>query len=209
MPFSEEQVQTVLKRYIESNDAVGVVNRGHQFILSGIKELITSYGAPSHRPEKLRRMNFGMALRLVDSLGVVTAAEYTFLERINKVRNDIDHEDHEPTPDDEAALFELWLQTLKTRDKEKEKPYQSDYFPGGFALLMSLMYNVLSHRALDLAKNKLINQADALGDGSMILAVLEIMYQHSVVKDDAAKPHLRTLVDIFRILKDASAKLQE
>ncbi len=203
MPFTDDQVQTVLRRYIESNDAVGIVNRGHQFILSGMKELITSYGAPSHRPSNVRRLNYGMSLRIVDSLGVVSAAEYTLLEWINKLRNRIDHEDHEPCREDEATLYELWKNTLKVRNPSDESPYEAIHFPGLIAILLSLTYNVLSHRAIELAQHQLANRSDD-ASGATVLATIEHVYQVSILKDEPNTQHLKAFLDMFRLLRDAA-----
>lgn len=208
MPFTEEQVQTILKRYIESNDAVGVVNRGHQFILSGMKELITSYGAPSHRPEKIRRLNFSGALTVVDCLGLITADEYNLLEQVNKLRNAIEHQDHEPVPEDEAKLFLIWTKTLG-RKGGKPVEYVPDEFPGLFGLLLMLTYNILSHRAADFAKDKLANKADALEEGAHALPMVEGMWQHAVVKNDENAPHYKLVVEMLRLLKAARAENAE
>lgn len=147
----KKSVGSSLKQYAKSNDPVGIINRGHQFLQHALRKVVSAY-AP--RQGGITRMKYDRLMQLANTLGVVTAYEFEFLQLIDKLRNGIDHDLHEPDADDERDVW-IALDRVHSNRQDTNIGYGSKAFPFLLALAIFSMWRVLMRKSVILSSRPL------------------------------------------------------
>jgi hypothetical protein len=97
-----------LLAFMDSEDGIGVVIRGHLYIERSVEACIDAY-LPHPVPYANPILTCDVKIILAQCIGILSVAECSVLKAINALRNKIAHEDHyEPTPQDVSNLCALF-----------------------------------------------------------------------------------------------------
>jgi hypothetical protein len=173
---SDGKIDARLMRYATSDDPVGLINRGHQYLQRALRQLVYSY-VP--RPEQaILKMKFDRVFALARTLAMLTDDEIEFLKLIDGLRNLADHDDAEPTPEHEVKARLVWSRiTFEDPGLATTMAVvpETSVFPSSLAMAILSVYHILDRRARRIPR--LVGlPAFLLHDypwGSAILAVLE------------------------------------
>lgn len=91
MSEAERQGVLYLRRLILTDDAFGIVVRGHVLIENALEECVASYVPDPVDLFGELKMFFAQKLLLAKMLGVISADEYNILKAFNKLRNEVAH----------------------------------------------------------------------------------------------------------------------
>jgi hypothetical protein len=129
-----------------SDDAIGIVMRGHKYIQQALRQLIED-AVP--RPDAgLSNLKYDRALALANTLALITPEEYTFLKLVDSLRNKLGHDDFELTSQHEIEAMYLWGQAMNHPFLEGlAERYEGEHFPRLLRItLITLTYTLLNRQ---------------------------------------------------------------
>jgi hypothetical protein len=145
---SDSKVDAQLRRYATSDDPVGLINRGHQYLQRALRQLVYSY-VPSPEPAILK-MKFDRVFALARTLAMLTDDEIEFLKLIDGLRNLADHDDAEPTPEHEVKARLIWSH-ISFEDPGLATTMavipETSVFPSSLAMAILSVFHILDRRA--------------------------------------------------------------
>jgi hypothetical protein len=157
---NDREAREDLTRYATSEDPIGVINRGHQYLQAALREVICAYVA---RPNaSIRKQKYERLLALSNTLGVLTQHELSCLRYVDKLRNVVDLDQHEPHVSDGIELWKLMATAELNHPPERFIEFGPEHFPMLMAVAILTMYYRLRDRAHILQNRRLPDIAEDL-----------------------------------------------
>ncbi len=125
-PLSE---RTVFLKYLNSDDSMGFIVRGHLYIESALMQLIEE-APPDPGAIDLTRFNFPLKLDLAVALGLMSESETRGYLRLNSLRNKHAHNlGVALSEDDQRNLFQSLDQLQRDKIRQIASPKKLNRFP--------------------------------------------------------------------------------
>jgi hypothetical protein len=162
LPEADRRQALYLQKLTLTDDAFGVVVRGHVLIENALQACIYAYVPnPADLYRKLE-MFFSQKIGLAHMLGVIDRDEKLILDQFNRLRNKLAH--YGRGTQNEAPDFhlteeherQLWESFIKIPSMGGDWPeYDGSTFPTHLRYIVMQLYFTFNGRAKDLAKRKL------------------------------------------------------
>jgi hypothetical protein len=165
-----DRLQTLyLQKLALTDDAFGIVVRGHVLIENALQACIYAYVPNPADLYRRLEMFFSQKIRLAHMLGIISADEKLVLDMFNRLRNQLAHYGH--GTQSEAPDFHLtaeherplWEQFIKAPSMGGDWPeYDASIFPTHLRYIVMQLCFTFSGRAKDLEERKLSPIVDEL-----------------------------------------------
>lgn len=162
LPEVEQNQAMYLQKLVLTDDAFGIIVRGHVLIENALQSCIYAYVPdPIDLYAKLE-LFFSQKIRLAQMIGVISSDEASILAKFNALRNKIAHHgkgianpqpDFQLTPEHERLLWEAFTQNPSMAGAWP--PYDTSKFPTHLRYIVMHLWVVLNTRKHELAKRKL------------------------------------------------------
>lgn len=162
LPEADRRQTLYLQKLALTDDAFGIVVRGHVLIENALQACIYAYVPNPVDVYRKLELFFSQKIRLAYMLGVVSVEEQLILDRFNGLRNKLAHYGrgtHSKAPDFHLTAEHeraLWVEFTKVTSMGGDwAPYDPSIFPTHLRYIVMHLYFTLGGRAKELRKRKL------------------------------------------------------